>query len=119
MGPSQFRLIAASNAGVDIATCEKLLDEEIEKIRNEGITAAELEKVKTKFKSNFITGRETVMGKAESIHHYILYHGDLAVINTDLDSYLTVTAEDIQRVAQKYLRTDNRTMVVAAPPQSS
>jgi predicted Zn-dependent peptidase len=36
-----------------------------------------------------------------------------------MDGYLAVTAEDIQRVAQKYLRTDNRTVVIAAPPQSS
>ncbi len=119
LGPSQFRLIAASNAGVDIATCEKLMDEEIVKVQKEGITPDELEKVKIQFKSSFIEGRQTVMSKAENIHHYILYHGDLSVINSDLDRYMAVTAEDIQRVAQKYLRPDNRTMVVAAPPKSS
>ena len=119
LGPSQFRVIAASNAGVDIATCEKLMDEEIAKIAQEGITPAELEKVRTQFKSGFITGRQTVMDKAEQIHHYIRYHGDLALINTDLDRYLAVTAQDVQRVAQKYLRSDNRTMVIAAPPQNS
>ncbi len=119
LGPSQFRLITASNAGVDISTCEMLMDEEIARLQKDGITPAELEKVKTQFKSTFIEGRQTVMSKAENIHHYILYHNDLSVINTDLDRYLAVTAEDIQRVAQKYLRTDNRTMVVAAPPQSS
>ncbi len=119
MGPSQFRLIAASNAGVDIETCSTLMDEEIEKIKKEGITPAELEKARTKFKADFISGRQTVMQKAEQIHHYILFHGDLAVINSDLDRYLAVTAEDIQRVAGTYLRTDNRTMVVAAPPQKS
>ena len=119
LGPSQFRVIAASNAGVDIATCEKLMDEEIEKIKKDGITPEELEKVRTQFKSNFVTGRQTVMNKAENIHHYIRFHGDLTLINTDLDRYLAVTAKDIQRVAQKYLRADNRTMVIAAPPQNS
>jgi predicted Zn-dependent peptidase len=119
MGPSQFRIITASNAGVDIGTCEKLMDEEIERIKSSGITPEELEKARTKFKSNFINGRETVMDKAEQIHHYIRFHDNLAEINTDMDGYLAVTAEDIQRVAQKYLRTDNRTVVIAAPPQSS
>jgi len=119
MGPSQFRIIVASNAGVDIGTCEKLMDEEIAKIQNEGITPAELEKVRTQFKASFIEGRQTVMNKAENIHHYIRFHGDLSDINTDLDRYLAVTADDIQRVARKYLRADNRTMVIAAPPQNS
>ena len=119
LGPSQFRVIAASNAGVEIGTCEKLMDEEIAKIQKDGITPEELEKVRTKFKSDFITGRQTVMAKAEQIHHYIRFHNDLALINTDLDRYMAVTAEDIQRVAQTYLRPDNRTMVIAAPPQNS
>jgi zinc protease len=119
LGPSQFRVIVASNAGVDISTCEMFMDEEIARIQKEGITPAELEKVKTQFKSSFIEGRQTVMNKAENIHHYIWYHDDLSVLNSDLDRYMAVTAQDIQRVAQKYLRTDNRTMVVAAPPQSS
>ena len=119
MGPSQFRVIAASNAGVEIGTCEKLMDEEIEKIKKDGITPAELDKVRTQFKSSFIEGRQTVMNKAENIQHYIRFHGDLSVINTDLDRYMAVSAQDIQRVAQKYLRADNRTMVVAAPPQNS
>ncbi|HEX5131034.1 MAG TPA: pitrilysin family protein [Candidatus Krumholzibacteria bacterium] len=119
LGPGQFRVIAASNAGVDIATCEKLMDEEIEKIKKDGITPEELEKVRTQFKSGFISNRQTVMNKAEEIHHYIRFHKDLAEINTDLDVFMKVTAEDIQRVANKYLRSDNRTLVIAAPPQNS
>ena len=119
IGPGQFRVIVASNAGVPIETCEKLMDEEIEKIKKEGITAEELAKVKTQFKAGFIDQRETVMNKAEELHHYIWYHNDLSVINTELDTYMKVTADDIKRVANQYLRTDNRTLVVAAPPKQS
>jgi len=119
MGPSQFRIIVASNAGVDIATCEKLMDEEVTKVVNEGITPEELQKVKTKMKTDFISARQTVMGKAESIHHYIRLHNDLAMINSDLDRYMAVTPQDIQRVAKQYLVPNNRTLVVAAPPKSS
>jgi len=119
LGPGQFRLIVASNTGVDIGTCEQLMDEEIEKIKAQGISKEELEKVKTKFKSGFINQRQTVMQKAEEIHHYIRFHKDLAEINTDLDAALAVTAEDIQRVAKTYLNKENRTVVVAQPPKSS
>jgi zinc protease len=119
LGPGEFRLIVASNAGVDIGTCEKLMDEEVAKIANEGITAEELQKAKTKLKTEFVSSRETVMGKAESIHHYIWLHHDLSTINSDLDRYLAVTVQDIQRVAKQYLRSDNRTMVTAAPPKNS
>ncbi len=118
LGPSLFRVIVASNAGVDIGVCERMVYEEIDRVKNEGISDDELEKARVNFKTNFIEGRQTVMRKAESIQHYIRFHNDLARINTDLDVYLAVTAEDIQRVARKYLNENNRTVVVAQPPSS-
>jgi predicted Zn-dependent peptidase len=116
LGPSLFRLIAASNVGVDIQTCEDLMQEEIVKVQTEGITEEELEKVKIQWKKQFITGRQTCMQKAESLQHYAFYHDDLADINTDLNRYMAVTTEDIKRVANEYLQIENRTVVVAAPP---
>jgi predicted Zn-dependent peptidase len=117
LGPSLFRLIAASNVGVDIGVCEDLIQEEIERLQAEGITEEELEKVKIQFKSDFISGRQTVMSKAESIHHYVFFHDDLSEINTDIDKYMAVTTNDIKRVANKYLGKANRTVVIAQPPQ--
>ncbi len=116
LGSSLFRVIAASNAGVDIETCESLVLEEIEKIRTNGITEDELQKAKIQFKAGFIQDRQTVLSKAESIHHYILFHDDLSYINKELDAYMAVTVADIQAVAKKYLSKDNSTVVVAMPP---
>jgi predicted Zn-dependent peptidase len=119
LGPGLFRLIAASNAGVDIGQCEKLMDAEIDRVIASGVTKEELDRAKTKIRSKFVTQRETVMGKAEEIHHYIRFHKDLSEINTDLDAFLSVTPGDIQRVAKTYLGTANRTLVIAQPPASS
>ena len=83
------------------------------------ISKAELDRAKTKIKSRFISQRETVMGKAEEIHHYIRFHKDISEINSDLENFMAVTPQDIQRVAKTYLGTGNRTLVVAAPPKSS
>jgi len=116
MGPSLFRLIGASNAGVDIGVVEGLMQEEIEKVQTTGVTEEELKKVKIQWKKNFITGRQTCMQKAEAIQHYAFFHDDLAEINTDIDRYMEVTTEDIKRVANEYLKVENRTVVVAAPP---
>jgi len=116
LGPSLFRLIAAANAGVDISVSEKLIQEEIERLQTEGITDEELEKVKIQFKSDFISGRQTVMNTAEAIHHYMLFHDDLSEINTDLDKYMAVTKDDVKRVANQYLGKANRTVVTALPP---
>jgi predicted Zn-dependent peptidase len=118
LGPGLFRLIVAANAGVDIDECERLLYDEIDRMMAEGISEDELKKVKVQFKSDFIGGRQTVLNKAEALHHYIRFHGNVADINTDLDLYMAVTADDIQRVAKKYLVQENRTAVTAMPPSS-
>jgi predicted Zn-dependent peptidase len=114
-GPSLFRFIAASNVGVDISECERLIYEELEKLKVEGIAGKELEKAKIQFKTGFILSRETVMDKAEAIQHYMYYHENLEDINTELENYMAVTTEDIMRVAKKYFVDTNRTVVIANP----
>ncbi len=117
-GPSIFRFIAASNTGVDIGVCENLIYEEIEKIKNEGLTDDELKKAKTQFKANFIRERQTVLNKAEALQTYN-YFSKLENINTDLDNYMAVTKEDILRVAKKYFVENNRTVVICNPVSKS
>jgi len=114
-GPGLFRFVSAANVGVDIAKCEELMFDEIEKLKNEGIAAKELDKSKVQFKSDFIRNRQTVLGKAETIHDYLYFDGDLASMNTDIDRYMAVTNEDIMRVAKTYFVENNRTVVIAQP----
>lgn len=114
-GPGLFRFITASNVGVDIEKCESLMMEEIEKVKTEGISAAELEKAKVQFKADFVMGRETVLNKAEEIQRYVYFSRDVSEINTDIESYMSVTLEDIIRVANTYLVENNRTVVIAVP----
>jgi zinc protease len=114
-GPGLFRLISASNVGVDIARCEELLYDEIAKLKREGIAAEELEKAKVQFKSDFIRSRQTVLDKAEAIHDYLYFAGDISQMNTDIENYMAVSQEDIMRVANEYFTEKNRTVVIANP----
>jgi zinc protease len=114
-GPGLFRFISAANVGVDIGKCEQLIFDEVEKVKKEGIADKELEKAKAQFKTDFIRSRETVLGKAEAIHDYLYFDGDLSRINTDIDRYMAVSKEDIIRVANTYFTEANRTVVTAKP----
>ncbi len=91
------------------------MQEEIVKIQTDGITQEELDKVKIQWKKGFITGRQTVMQKAEALQHYAFFHDDLEDINTDFEKYLSVTTDDVKRVANQYLQIENRTVVTAQP----
>ena len=58
--------------------------------------------------NDFISANSRVVGIAESLANYYLYYGDTNLINTEIDRYLAVTKQDIQRVAKKYFNKNNR-----------
>ena len=69
--------------------------------------------------NDFISGNSRVAGVAESLANYKMYYGDANLINTELDRYLAVTREDIQRVAKDYFRKDNRVVLYYLPKQNA
>ena len=54
-------------------------------------------------------------GIAESLADYYTYYGDANYINTEIERYRSVSREDIQRVAKKYLVKDNRVVLRYLP----
>jgi len=59
---SQFYIEATAKPGEDLAKVEKAVDEELAKFLATGPTAAELQRVKTQFKAQFIRGIERIGG---------------------------------------------------------
>ena len=107
--------LAVANQGVDAGKLDSLLARQMDSLRTTLVTAQELQKAKTMFRAGFIRERETTSGRAEALHHYDRFHASLADINTDLDRYLAVTADDIRRVAGKYLDLANLVDVIVLP----
>jgi len=80
--------------GVNIKEGEKALNIELNKLQQEGISAAELEKVKNKTESAMAFEDMSVMNRAASIAMYELL-GDANLMNTELSRYHAVTVEEI------------------------
>ncbi len=80
--------------GVDIKKAEAAVNAEIKKMQATGITVEELEKVKNKTESTMAFEDMSVMNRASSIAMYELL-GDADLMNSELEKYRAVTAEDI------------------------
>jgi len=101
---------------------DSLLVRQLDSVRAGGVTAEELARAKATFRASFIHEHESTFGKAEALNHYDLLHGVLSAVNTDLDRYLAVTADDVRRVAGKYLAAANAAVLIVRPkaaPESS
>lgn len=113
--PGLTLVFALANMGTDPQEVENVINEEIEKVRNEMISERELQKLKNQFESRMINSNTTIARRATSLANYHTIHGDANLINHELEKYMEVTREDIQRVAQDYFRDDNRIVIYWLP----
>jgi zinc protease len=91
-------------------------------VREKGIAANELEEIKVKWRSDYYStlegGRGGYMPRYGLMHLlacFTLFDKEPALVNSILDGFLSVTREDIQRVADKYLKPENRAIVFRTP----
>jgi predicted Zn-dependent peptidase len=110
--PTLFQFYAVAAKGVNEADLEKGIYEEIEKIKADGITEKELEKIKNQKLMEFYGQVETINGKSNNIGTYEVFFGDYKKMFDAPAAFNKVTVEDVKRVAKKYLIKSARTVGV-------
>jgi zinc protease len=125
-GPSQMTTTIYHKPEVSSGATVSAFDAVIAEVQEKGIGADELEQLKIKWRSDYYAmlegGRGGYMPKYGLMHLlacFSLFDGDPQVVNTILDGFLQVTPEQVQAVAQKYLRKENRAIVFRAPANLS
>jgi predicted Zn-dependent peptidase len=93
----------------------KEIDEEVVKLQTELLTDKEMQKLKNIYENNYINGNSNVEGIAENLASYYLLHGDINLINTEIEMYRTITAQEIRDVAKKYLNPNQRLLLDYVP----
>ncbi len=92
--------------GVTHQQAEEAIEKVIQELVESGVTEVELEKVKNKTETNIRFNDMGVLNKAMKLA-YATYYGNTNLANTEVDEYLKVSANDIQRVAKTYLKSSN------------
>ena len=104
-----------ANMGVSPEDLEAAMEAEYDKVKNELISEEEFQKLRNQIENDFVSGNSRVAGIAESLANYHMYYGDANLINTEIEKYMNVTREDIQRVAKKYFTEENRVVLYYLP----
>lgn len=96
--------------GVKMEDAEKAVDTELEKMKTELVSEAELQKVKNKTESMIAFEDMSVMSRANSLAYYEVL-GDASWMNFELEKYASVTTEDILQESRAVFRSSNSSTI--------
>lgn len=91
------------------------IEEEIAKLRNDLISENDFQKLQNKAENNFVNSNSSVAGIANSLARNYLLYGNTDLINDEIDIYRSITREDIKRVANEYLKPNQRVVLEYLP----
>ncbi|MDP7235477.1 MAG: pitrilysin family protein [Candidatus Latescibacteria bacterium] len=110
--PNMMVFFAFPSQGHTAEECEAAISEEIEKIKNEGVTEDELDKARTRARVNLVRQLDSNTGLAAQMAYFHVLTGDWRNLFYGIDQINEVTAEDLKRVANEYLVKKQRTVAL-------
>lgn len=105
-----FLLYGVVSPGHTTEEVGELMQAELVRIQTEPVSQAELDWVITQARAGLLRSLDSNAGMARLLAEYQVKTGSWRNIFTDLDTLATVTAEDVQRVAQTLFQPEQRTV---------
>jgi zinc protease len=114
-GPSTFSFVGLLRPGVKPEDVEKAIYEEVERMKTEPVSQAEVDKIFMQNRRARIQGLQGTLGRAIQLAEDAVAYNDPGLLNTQIAKYRNVTPADIQRVAQTYWKETNRSVITTVP----
>jgi predicted Zn-dependent peptidase len=114
-GNGDYQITATLAPGKKIEDVEAVINEEIARLLHEPIADWELAKAKNSQRRAAIQGLQNSLGEAIRLTTFAVFNNDPNLINTQFDKIEAISKEDVQRVANKYLKVTNRTVGITIP----
>ena len=102
----EFYLQVTAAPGKTLEEIESIVWEEIARTKEEPLTEKELARAKNRVESHYVRQLERFGGfggRADMLNYYNTMAGDLELVNTDVERYLSVTEADVQGAAEAML----------------
>lgn len=113
--PNLFYAVAIVQRGHTPEETVNALIAELDRLKVEPISAAELQQAKNQFARDYILQRESVRDKSQVLAHAAVLHDDITTADGEFDIFSNMTAAEVQRVAQKYFTAENRLVITVMP----
>jgi zinc protease len=114
----KFVAYATARPGHDLGELQRVIDEELRKLADQGPTPREVERAQNTFEAQFLSRMERVGGfggKADQLNFYDYFVGTPDYFQKDLDRYARVTPAAVQRAVRTYLSAGHRVVLSVVP----
>ena len=103
----QFMLRVTAFNGTKLDNVQSAINEAFSKFEAEGIPQKDLDRIKAGQETDFYNSLSSVLGKGFQLAQYKIFAEDPAYINEDVKKILAVTANDVMRVYNAYIKNQN------------
>jgi len=114
-GPTLLTLFGLYKPTTSGKAVMEAIDAEVARIVREGVPPADLQRVKTKMRSDFYAGIEPFLDRADALGIEQLLTGNAGEVNEIPARLDAVTGADVMRVARTWLTSQNRTWIDRKP----
>jgi predicted Zn-dependent peptidase len=111
---SEFEIVATAKPGHTAEELLKVIDEELVKLRNGGVTDAELARAKTSILADNVFDIERSSGRANRINTYNHYLGDPGYLAKDMARTTNATTASVDAAARTWLKDLERVVTLVA-----
>lgn len=100
----QMILQVSAFDGTDLDDVLEAIEAGFARFEDESIAEEDLQRIKTQQEVAFYNRLSSVLGKGAQLAHYSMFAGDPGYIDEDLKRLQSVTAEDVRRVYDTYIK---------------
>jgi zinc protease len=108
--PQLFTITARPGPGVDLDRLEAVIEEELAKVKAEGLTEAEIQKALNMTRSDFYFGLQSISGKASALGQAEILYGGFEKAFDRVEAFAAVKKDQIILAAKKYFTDANKTV---------
>lgn len=112
---SSFVIMATARSGHTLAELEKVIQEEIDRLKTEPPQPREVQRAINQYESSYLSGLELVSRKADQLNAYFMRTGNPDYFNEDLARYKAIDPEDLRSAVMTFLRNEARVILSVVP----
>jgi zinc protease len=110
---------STARPGIEADRLEGAMQAEIERLRDEGPSTEELERVRNLHGAGVASALERISERADRLSMYALLFDEPDRINHEMHRYEAVGADEVRTFAREYLGSDNRVVLTYVPAEGA